>query len=868
MNKDKRNNIKLLGTLNNADESGIIANANQIYDANEDKSTQDVSKEHTERIKTLEDKEDSMQTTLENITKTGEASAASNVTYNHSDSKLDATNVQQAIDEVRKKSNYNDGDNIIDFNTIHLITDNPEFAIAAVDANDRILYGIKADGQPYWGVGVPKVVRDYVDKQVNDILGTDNITEAIDSLKEVEKFLSDFKNSDTLKALLDIKANKTEVDNTIANINANIADIYKKSNPNDEEGNVIDTNSIKSVVNNPEYFKAFVDNTNKLIEAIGLDGVRKFFAGINIQDISQCVIDNPDYLIAWTDKENKVIFAIQRDGNPYFGYGVPKVVRDYVDKQVISTKTVFDISAYHATGGTLATYDNLEDALGANGKNIPQSLKKGGMSVKFVQTSDNKYVQYRLMSDTFNTIVANWQGIDDKPIVGSNNLVKSGGIYDALQNNPRFTLFKKENIAKSPVVASAEQIITGIYLENADGTPVEYTKEIDGVTYYLGILSIRQGNPNNNIKRTVSIGYAPMDGTSRSFNRLVIFGNTETISYVGVEHMIAHDIQGFKTVEIWVDWDKYDETLSVAHRYCLYDNISNGSITTYRYKRDYKYTDIDEISHTGNGTIVVDASGGGDYTSLQEAIFNAGDSAAHPKTIIVLPGTYIMSAYNDDTRHYGANRYLSIIGTDKHNCIIRNDNGYYNTSPYVDNGTLKLQGNVYLANLTIINTDDNFEPPSGITPEEAENWHRAYCVHFDFSAAGGTICEIHNCVLENDHYACVGCGNRGKLIFTDCMFKTRNYNPSNTRGCIYTHDSNGSSFNNTEIIVKNCILDADYNCITALNARKNKMYMTFVGNVMISQNNQSVINNFSTTYFELTKFCYGNNSDAINYQNT
>ena len=107
MNKDKRNNIQLLGTLNNADESGIIANANQIYDANEDKSTQDVSKEHTERIKTLEDKDNSMQTTLENISKTGEASAASNVTYNHSDSKLDATNVQQAVDEVSTKLDDN-----------------------------------------------------------------------------------------------------------------------------------------------------------------------------------------------------------------------------------------------------------------------------------------------------------------------------------------------------------------------------------------------------------------------------------------------------------------------------------------------------------------------------------------------------------------------------------------------------------------------------------------------------------------------------------------------------------------------------------------------------------------------------------------
>ena len=278
------------------------------------------------------------------------------------DLKANVDEVRATTDDIYKKSNYNDGDNIIDFNTIHLITDNPEFAIAAVDANDRILYGIKADGQPCWGVGVPKVVRDYVDKQVNDILGTDNITETIDSLKEVEKFLSDFKNSDTLKALLDTKANKTDVDNTVANINADIADKYKKSNPNDEEGNVIDTNSIKSVINNPEYFKAFVDNTNKLIEAIGLDGVRKFFAGINIQGIYQCVTNNPDYLVAWVDKENKIIFAIQHDGNPYFGYGVPKQITDeikrlfgqYSTANAIEIETNDDnISAYIGKNGNI-----------------------------------------------------------------------------------------------------------------------------------------------------------------------------------------------------------------------------------------------------------------------------------------------------------------------------------------------------------------------------------------------------------------------------------------------------------------------------------------------------------------------------------
>jgi hypothetical protein len=108
-------------------------------------------------------------------TKTGEASAASaasNVTYNHSDSKLDATNVQQAVDEVRKRSNYNDGDDIVDFNTIHLITDNPEFVCVTVDVNEKILYGIKTDGQPYFGVGCPQQVKGYIDEQINKILGT------------------------------------------------------------------------------------------------------------------------------------------------------------------------------------------------------------------------------------------------------------------------------------------------------------------------------------------------------------------------------------------------------------------------------------------------------------------------------------------------------------------------------------------------------------------------------------------------------------------------------------------------------------------------------------------------------------------------
>lgn len=90
----------------------------------------------------------------------------------------------------------------------------------------------------------------------------------------------------------------------------------------------------------------------------------------------------------------------------------------------------FDISAYHATGGVLAKYADLTAALGTNGANIPDALRKGGMSVKYVQTSDNKYVQYRLMATAWSTNVANWQGIDKKATKSSKNIIDSNGVYN------------------------------------------------------------------------------------------------------------------------------------------------------------------------------------------------------------------------------------------------------------------------------------------------------------------------------------------------------------------------------------------------------------------------------------------------------
>ena len=44
----------------------------------------------------------------------------------------------------------------------------------------------------------------------------------------------------------------------------------------------------------------------------------------------------------------------------------------------------YDISANHSG----ATYADLSAALGTNGANVPVAVRKGGMSIKFVQSSD------------------------------------------------------------------------------------------------------------------------------------------------------------------------------------------------------------------------------------------------------------------------------------------------------------------------------------------------------------------------------------------------------------------------------------------------------------------------------------------------
>ena len=90
-----------------------------------------------------------------------------------------------------------------------------------------------------------------------------------------------------------------------------------------------------------------------------------------------------------------------------------------------------DVSELNATENphTLAIYANLSAAIEA----IPSDYRKGGMSIKFVQTSDNNYVQWRCMADSFTTDVTQWQGVDSEIKDLSKNLIESGATAIAIK---------------------------------------------------------------------------------------------------------------------------------------------------------------------------------------------------------------------------------------------------------------------------------------------------------------------------------------------------------------------------------------------------------------------------------------------------
>ena len=111
---------------------------------------------------------------------------------------------------------------------------------------------------------------------------------------------------------------------------------------------------------------------------------------------------------------------------------------------------IYDVSS-HNDG---AVFESISALLSSSNLStlIPTSVRHGGMTIRFIQGSeqgsDNKYVQYRLMADSWSTAIGDWQGVDDEPIAESKNLVESGGVCKMFANLSEYFSLKTPSVER------------------------------------------------------------------------------------------------------------------------------------------------------------------------------------------------------------------------------------------------------------------------------------------------------------------------------------------------------------------------------------------------------------------------------------
>ncbi len=208
---------------------------------------------------------------------------------------LAAYNAGKRIDDLAKNTEIKDEEGTV-VETPFRYIQNEEFIFAKVDSEDKLLFGIHWDGTPEFGK--TSAVEARLQAQVNlladkirNLLGDDDTTSAIDTLKELKDFFTSIDNTQTLTSIL-------------ANLNTTIGKVAIK----DEEGEIQDTPF--SVISNDEFLWAIVDSDGKVLFGF----YRATGEPYNPLNEMYHVIQNEEYFAAWLDTDDKVVLGIRRDG--------------------------------------------------------------------------------------------------------------------------------------------------------------------------------------------------------------------------------------------------------------------------------------------------------------------------------------------------------------------------------------------------------------------------------------------------------------------------------------------------------------------------------------------------------------------------
>lgn len=285
----------LVETIQNVDDT-LKDHQSQLDDKQsqiDDKQQQITAND--EDISLLQTRSTQMEETIKSIAATGGASQATAVTYNNEKSKLTAVNIQSAVDEVVDKTAIKDEEGTV-VETPFRYIQNEEFIFAKVDAEGKLLFGIQWDGTPVFGK--TSAVEDRLQSQVNlladkvtTILGDDDTTSSIDTLKELKDFFAGIDNTQTLTSIL-------------SNLNTTIDKVAIK----DEAGEIQDTPF--RVIENEEFIMALVDSEDKVLFGIYRATGKPYYTLNDMYHISQ----SEEFLWVILDAVNHPLLGIKQDG--------------------------------------------------------------------------------------------------------------------------------------------------------------------------------------------------------------------------------------------------------------------------------------------------------------------------------------------------------------------------------------------------------------------------------------------------------------------------------------------------------------------------------------------------------------------------
>lgn len=249
---------------------------------------------------------------------------------------LAAYNAGKHIDDLTENTEIKDEEGTA-VKTPFRYIQSEEFIFAKVDTNDKLLFGIQWDGTPVFGK--TSAVEDRLQTQVNlladkvtAILGDDNTTSAIDTLKELKDFFAGIDNTQTLT-------------NIIANLNTTIDKVAIK----DEAGEIQDTPF--RVISNDEFLWAVVDTDDKVLFGFYRATGKPYYP---LNEMYH-VIQNEEYFAAWVTTDDKVVLGIRRDGEI-----IGEIHAVNALKQVIS-QLQSDLASLQEKVGTIDT--NLKELL-------------------------------------------------------------------------------------------------------------------------------------------------------------------------------------------------------------------------------------------------------------------------------------------------------------------------------------------------------------------------------------------------------------------------------------------------------------------------------------------------------------------------